>query len=865
MAGDAGVVVPFGSADTIDDTLLHILGFLIVLAAAHPLGLLFPRFFKLPLITGYLLIGIITGPFLSNLITNESVTMLASSINAMALSFISFQAGQEIYLPELKPQIKGILQLLTMLYFTTMVLLTFILTVGAGPFFHGVFDTACRLAIALMFGSIAVLGSPATVMAIKIELNSVGPFTNLMLGATMTAELVVLISFSISRVISSVYCAKLDISFGNLMFTMGIVFSNLLIGAGIGLLIIAIFMIPGGDDGHHHHDEHKNEALLVDQDHPPAHGDSSKSEGKSSIFGSLYFKGFLWLVLGYVFYISTNTISQATIAAYGHVWDVKFEPLLVLMVASCVAGHYGHIRHDMHIILDRSAPIVFLPFFVMTGAALKLDQVAGAIPLMSLFVGLRYAAIFLACYGAGRFILKLPPQQYNNLWLTMTPQAGVALGLANEVKGLSSDPWAAEFAATIVAAVVVNQIVGPVFCAMGLSRAGESSVQPASKSDSGDSDAQSGQVDRLEAGAGKKDDSERWIQQHGRSRESRRIQHAVVIGDDSVACEWALQLALYGANVSMPVLDDARQARWESILELIRSQKSVVSAELADEFAQELATRSTQGGDDDQDQEEMVSMRARTAMAMPTDLMVFTGDDHRALEHIKLLSAMAMGRGSMPRLIAVTKDATLVDALRQRGVLCIQPSISLSNVGMRLALLDDMTAQHFVLCETSAPEPLVNAEAFIQTTKLPAMGATLLTHRRGVLQRNMRYARHLQSMNTVDSDGPVEAVAPPRVSMFGRSSAANGPEFFLASARRQGRNTRYSTRSPNFVGANDMYIIGDNGEGGFEDTPLDVYDDIAVLGGGAHSARAGVFTANTTPGRPPRPMIPPRYNPKTKM
>ncbi|TYZ59228.1 hypothetical protein PybrP1_002236, partial [[Pythium] brassicae (nom. inval.)] len=249
----AKTVVPFSSVDNVSDTLAHGLAFTMVLFAAHPLGLFFPKFFRLPLITGYLFIGILAGPFIANLLTKELVNMLAPTVNAMALSFISFQAGQEIYLPELKPQIKDILKLLVILYGVTMVLLTVVVTFFNDPFFYDKFDSSCQLAIGLMFGSIAVLGSPATVMAIKIELNSVGPFTNLMLGATMTAEFIVLVSFSVARIFSTVYCAKLDVSVANLFFTMGVVVSNLVIGAILGVVIIAIFCIPGGPDDHHDH------------------------------------------------------------------------------------------------------------------------------------------------------------------------------------------------------------------------------------------------------------------------------------------------------------------------------------------------------------------------------------------------------------------------------------------------------------------------------------------------------------------------------------------------------------------------------------------------------------------------------------
>ncbi|TYZ66888.1 hypothetical protein PybrP1_007027, partial [[Pythium] brassicae (nom. inval.)] len=311
---------------------------------------------------------------------------------------------------------------------------------------------------------------------------------------------------------------------------------------------------------------HPHNAYIEEEDeYVPAH----KRFAVLGVVGSLYFKGFVWLFMGFLFYTGTNTISEATIAEYGHSWDVKFEPLLVLMVASCLAGHYATIRHDMHVILDSAAPYMFLPFFVMTGAALKLDQVADAIPLMSLYVVMRYISIFLACYCGGRFVLKLSPAQYNNLWLTMTPQAGVALGLANEIKGLSADPWAAEFAATIVAAVVVNQIIGPVLCSIGLKRAGESQYERLAAT------RKEQEVHALErtssyasvvglAGKGGcvprfTSDTTAAAAGDGDPRPLLpfvRVRNAVVIGEDEVAFEVALELSLYDAHVNVPLLDE---------------------------------------------------------------------------------------------------------------------------------------------------------------------------------------------------------------------------------------------------------------------------------------------------------------------
>ncbi|EGZ06352.1 hypothetical protein PHYSODRAFT_566097 [Phytophthora sojae] len=788
-ASDDDATVPFNSWNNTVDTLQYALAFIVVLVAAHPLGLYFPRLFKLPLITGYLVIGIIAGPFVANLLPKGLVDMLSSYVSALALSFISFQAGQEIYLPELRPQLKQIFALLSVLYVTAMVILTTVHLLANNAFFYDDFITNCQLGIALMFGSISVLGSPATVMAIKIELNSVGPFTNLMLGATMTAEFVVLVSFSISRIVCSIYCADLEVSMGNLLFTLSIVVSNLVLGAIIGLIIILIFQIPGST-ADEHLDLHDPESITAsnfsqkldlegsqDPDRMPhphnayvEETDHERRRLRRHAFWttrmSLYVKGFLWLTLGYVFYISTTTISEATVASYGLSWEVKFEPLLVLMVASCLAGHNSLIRHDMHVILDTVAPYMFLPFFVMTGAALKLDKVVDAIPLMSLYVCLRFVAIFIACYLGGRFLLKLTPRQYNNLWLTMTPQAGVALGLANEVKALSTDPWAGEFAATIVAAVVVNQIVGPVLCAIGLSRAGESMydrvAEPQPIEDGADvSDSESSvNGGRSLHRTRSRLSSSNITQGNGDPRTLLpfyKVKSAVVIGEDEVAFEIALELSLYGAQVNVPLLDKEQADKWHTI------NKTILSRSAKGELIQ--YKNKVRERENDEHVQGMSS----------ADVLIFTGDGMRTLEHVRTMKAL-LGE-EHPRMIAVIPDCTFSKDLKELGVLIIQPAIALANIATRMALLDQKLAKSLSQ-EISTTSDFATAAYFMNRDSIHSLSEMRLEGRRLALGRSV--VNH----HSVNYDRLAEALAaenlpmpppPSRVSMFGTSAAGFDP------------------------------------------------------------------------------------------
>lgn len=71
------------------------IGFFIVSLAAGRMGILFPRYLSLPLITGYLVVGSIAGPFVLDIIHKEDLPRL-SYVTQFALAFIAFSAGSEV-------------------------------------------------------------------------------------------------------------------------------------------------------------------------------------------------------------------------------------------------------------------------------------------------------------------------------------------------------------------------------------------------------------------------------------------------------------------------------------------------------------------------------------------------------------------------------------------------------------------------------------------------------------------------------------------------------------------------------------------------------------------------------------------------
>ncbi|CAI5723037.1 unnamed protein product [Peronospora destructor] len=815
---DNDELVPFYSWDNVPETLSYLLAFVLVLLGAHPLGLFFPKYFGLPLITGYMVAGILSGPFLSNLLSVEAVTMFRPYVNAFALSFISLQAGQEIYLPELRPQLKSIAALLLTYYCTAMVIGTTIFMLAANAFFYADLATSCQVGIALMFASISVLVSPSTVMALKIEIDSVGPFTHLALGTCMMAEFVVLVSFSVSRVIASIYCAKLDVSAASITFTMGVVLTNVVLGVYLGLVTFLIFQIPSGVPDEisklpaHHGASHVKKIECTDgklemsdleqalKSHDRAdlphttYVEEVESNMRVNKHGwtegkALLLKGFIWLLMGYVFYLFTNTLSDITTAHFGLIWQVKFEALLVLMVASCTAGHFSAIRPQMHVILDTVAPYIFLPFFVMTGASLQLDKVLSVVPIMSLYLAVRYGSIFIAVYGGGRFLLKLPPQHYKNLWLTMAPQAGVSLGLAAE-------------------------IIGPVLCSVGLRGAGEGMLdrQAAAAAASDDTQSQQGkEIVKPDAEGRKRDTYRRSLSSHNSAQRGlystrsgkdprpllplRRVQSAVVIGDDEVAFEIALELSLHGARVNVPLLDEARADKWR------RMNETILKRTANDELI------SFQNSMQDRQSETPVDSAMQKA-----DVLIFTGVPERTLQQAKVIQTMLGKNTRGPRLIAVVDDCAAGARLRELGVLTVQPSIALGNIVTRLALLDAPLAA-ILSKELSSMSAFSIAAYFRGDTdelreSIPSLSELRLPLRRLALDRSV--VNH----HSVDYDRLAKALAaenlpmpppPSRVSMFGTSAVRHDP--FAKRSKNLGAQEHYVVEDDDFDGSNNCSIF----------------------------------------------------------
>ncbi len=195
-------------------------------------GLLFGRLLKLvklPNVTGYLIAGLVLGPFVTKILSAEQVESL-SVISNMALAFIAFTVGLSFKRSYFKrvgmtPVVIALLEALVAVFLVQGAL------IAAG------FDVA----FSIVLGAIAAATAPAaTIMVIK-QYGAKGPVTDTLMAVVAIDDAVALVAFGFAVSIAGVISGN---GGGNIFLSilqpLWQVVLSLLIGAVMGVL----FKIP---------------------------------------------------------------------------------------------------------------------------------------------------------------------------------------------------------------------------------------------------------------------------------------------------------------------------------------------------------------------------------------------------------------------------------------------------------------------------------------------------------------------------------------------------------------------------------------------------------------------------------------------
>lgn len=405
-------------------------------------GLLLSRVVKklgMPAVTGYLIAGILVGPFcLGNLgIEGIGFTSLENAeqygiLSDLALGFIAFAIGNEFRLKDLKETGKaafviGIFQALT----ATLVV------DGALIALHYIMGGSITLPVAITLGAIATATAPAATLMVVKQYKAKGKLTSLLLPIVALDDAVGLMvfaaSFGIARAMQSGSAGIASIVVEPIVEIVG----SLVLGFVLGLVL--------------------------------------------SWAERMFTSGSKRLCLAVTMVTITVALSMLKFEVGGI--HVGFSSLLVCMMLGTVFCNICDFSADIMDRADKWTMPIYILFFVLSGAELDLGILKnGAVVLIGVvYIIFRSIGKYGGAYISAK-AMKLDKKVTNNLGITLLPQAGVALGMCMTAAAkLGQD---GETIRNIVLfGVLIYELVGPTLTKGALMRAGDISPRPTTPHD----------------------------------------------------------------------------------------------------------------------------------------------------------------------------------------------------------------------------------------------------------------------------------------------------------------------------------------------------------------------------------------------
>jgi trehalose 6-phosphate synthase len=383
----------------------------------------FLRRFRLPRLTGYLLFGLLIGPYLGNVIT-EGLAQQLATLNAIATTLIAFIAGLTLNVERLERRVAGagMATAVTLAVAMTGLGLGLWLLWGWLPIAPGATGQAKFAMIAIVV-VIVISFSPTMSAAVITETGARGKLSDFVLAMVVLADIFVLVLFSVLMQLARTTFAESapgDVSlFVRLAWEIG--------GAtAFGCLVGALF--------------------------------------------ALYLR-YVGREVTLVLLVVCLLLSQVGLTH-------RFEPLLAAMAAGIVIANLavGHGETLKAAVQSGALPLLVV-FFVAVGASLRLDTLAAAgvaaIGLAVARIGLIWVAVRTGLRAA-----HVPDRLGGYVWMGLISQAGITLGLASVVAS-EFPTWGSQIQMLLVALIAIDELIGPALFRNGLMRAGEIDAQVA--------------------------------------------------------------------------------------------------------------------------------------------------------------------------------------------------------------------------------------------------------------------------------------------------------------------------------------------------------------------------------------------------
>lgn len=399
-------------------------------------GLLMSRLTKklnLPAVTGYLVAGLLLGPFCIGALnvgglgfnSLEQVEGL-SIISQAAMGFIAFTIGNEFRLSQLKSMGKqaiiiGILQAVVTTIIVDIALIAL----------HFAMPEVISIPAAITLGAIASATAPAATLMVVRQYKADGPLTKLLMLVVAIDDAVGLVLFAVSFGIAhSIEVGGISVT-GMVVEPLVEIVLSLGLGAVLGLILnwVEIFF----------HSRSRRMAISV---------------------------GFVMLAVG----LSMLKFEIAGV-------HCGFSLLLVCMMLGTVFCNVCETSEELMSRVEGWTNPLNILFFVISGAELDLNILSDPMVLLigALYIIARSAGKYFGAYGSC-VATKCNEKITKNLGITLLPQAGVALGMSVTAATLADG---ALIRNVVLFSVLIYELIGPTLTKRSLLAAGE--IKPEGK------------------------------------------------------------------------------------------------------------------------------------------------------------------------------------------------------------------------------------------------------------------------------------------------------------------------------------------------------------------------------------------------
>ena len=402
------------------------------------------KLFKLPNVTGYLIIGLLAALIciLIDRFSNGSLHLvtdlnnLNNTVSNIALGFIALAIGEEFRLIKIKQYGKKII---TITFFQA--LLTVIVVDIALVILCLIFNLPYNIALCL--GAVATATAPAATLMVIHQYNAKGPLVDILLPVVAFDDAIGLIIFSISIAIS-----KLIVTPGSTINFISLVLvplleivGSLLVGFILGILLHLMIKYFKSRNNH--------VTMII---------------------------AFTLLGIGTITALNLIKINGES---------MDFSNLLCCMMIGATYNNMAHKDKDVEImerdfsLVDRWTPFLFMLFFVLSGTHLvtsfheMIEQKINILLVLGVFVVYLIARSLGKYFGAffGCKITKQSKDITRYLGLTLLPQAGVAIGMANQIASIEAfqaNQTGNIIITCVLCATLVYELIGPLLTKFAL-------------------------------------------------------------------------------------------------------------------------------------------------------------------------------------------------------------------------------------------------------------------------------------------------------------------------------------------------------------------------------------------------------------